>query len=120
MSIAINLTIIWAFIIAFAVFVYVVMDGFDLGLGLLFPLFLIAATIWTYNGATGASNRRVYAVISLRLFAYLLALLALARPALGLVDHAAAQGVLFVLVDKSASMSIADEADNGGHGDSFG
>ncbi len=30
---------IWAFIIAFAVFVYVVMDGFDLGLGILFPLF---------------------------------------------------------------------------------
>jgi len=30
---------IWAFIIAFAVFVYVVMDGFDLGLGILFPFF---------------------------------------------------------------------------------
>jgi cytochrome d ubiquinol oxidase subunit II len=36
---AIDLTILWAFIIAFAVFVYVVMDGFDLGLGMLFPLF---------------------------------------------------------------------------------
>jgi len=36
---SIDLAIIWAFIIAFAVFVYVVMDGFDLGLGLLFPLF---------------------------------------------------------------------------------
>jgi cytochrome d ubiquinol oxidase subunit II len=35
----IDLAIIWAFIIAFAVFVYVVMDGFDLGLGILFPLF---------------------------------------------------------------------------------
>ena len=35
----IDLTTIWAFIIAFAVFVYVVMDGFDLGLGILFPLF---------------------------------------------------------------------------------
>ncbi|MGO4713059.1 cytochrome d ubiquinol oxidase subunit II [Bradyrhizobium sp. 2TAF24] len=35
----IDLTVIWAFIIAFAVFAYVVMDGFDLGLGLLFPLF---------------------------------------------------------------------------------
>jgi cytochrome d ubiquinol oxidase subunit II len=30
---------LWAFVIAFAVFVYVVMDGFDLGLGILFPLF---------------------------------------------------------------------------------
>jgi cytochrome bd ubiquinol oxidase subunit II len=35
----VDLPIIWAFIIAFAVFVYVVMDGFDLGLGILFPLF---------------------------------------------------------------------------------
>jgi cytochrome bd ubiquinol oxidase subunit II len=34
-----NIATIWAFIIAFAVFVYVVMDGFDLGLGILFPLF---------------------------------------------------------------------------------
>ena len=35
----IDLSIIWAFIIAFAVFAYVVMDGFDLGLALLFPFF---------------------------------------------------------------------------------
>ena len=28
---------IWAGIIAFAVFAYVVMDGFDLGIGILFP-----------------------------------------------------------------------------------
>ena len=34
-----DLSVVWAFIIAFAVFVYIVMDGFDLGLGLLFPLF---------------------------------------------------------------------------------
>ncbi|WP_027533199.1 cytochrome d ubiquinol oxidase subunit II [Bradyrhizobium sp. WSM3983] len=36
---AIDLATVWAFVIAFAVFVYVVMDGFDLGLGILFPLF---------------------------------------------------------------------------------
>ena len=35
----IDIATIWAFIIAFAVFAYVVMDGFDLGLGMLFPLF---------------------------------------------------------------------------------
>lgn len=34
-----DLPLIWAFIIAFAVFAYVVMDGFDLGIGILFPLF---------------------------------------------------------------------------------
>jgi cytochrome bd ubiquinol oxidase subunit II len=33
----IDLTVIWAFIIAFAIFAYVVMDGFDLGIGILFP-----------------------------------------------------------------------------------
>jgi cytochrome d ubiquinol oxidase subunit II len=34
-----TLAYIWAFIIAFAVFMYVVMDGFDLGIGILFPAF---------------------------------------------------------------------------------
>ena len=33
------LTNIWAAILAFAVFMYVVMDGFDLGIGILFPAF---------------------------------------------------------------------------------
>lgn len=37
----IDLTVIWAFIIAFAVFAYVVMDGFDLGIGILFPSFKV-------------------------------------------------------------------------------
>ncbi len=37
----IDLTIIWAFIIAFAIFAYVVMDGFDLGIGILFPTFAV-------------------------------------------------------------------------------
>ena len=36
---SLDLTAIWAFIIAFAVFMYVVMDGFDLGIGILFPSF---------------------------------------------------------------------------------
>jgi cytochrome d ubiquinol oxidase subunit II len=34
-----DLPTVWAFIIAFAVFAYVVLDGFDLGVGILFPLF---------------------------------------------------------------------------------
>ena len=36
-----DLTFIWAGIIAFAVFAYVVMDGFDLGIGILFPSFAV-------------------------------------------------------------------------------
>lgn len=35
----IDLPLIWACLLAFAVFAYVVMDGFDLGVGILFPLF---------------------------------------------------------------------------------
>ncbi len=33
-----DLPTIWAFIIAFAIFAYVVMDGFDLGIGILFSV----------------------------------------------------------------------------------
>ena len=36
-----DLTTIWALIIGFAVFAYVVMDGFDLGIGILFPAFAV-------------------------------------------------------------------------------
>ena len=38
MGFSLDLTIVWAGILAFAVFAYVVMDGFDLGLGIIFPL----------------------------------------------------------------------------------
>lgn len=34
-----DITVVWALIILFAVFAYVVMDGFDLGIGVLFPVF---------------------------------------------------------------------------------
>lgn len=38
---SIDLTVLWAGIIGFAVFAYVVMDGFDLGIGILFPRFAV-------------------------------------------------------------------------------
>ena len=41
MLINFDLTAIWAFIITFAVFAYVVMDGFDLGIGMLFPTYKV-------------------------------------------------------------------------------
>lgn len=34
-----DLTIVWGFIIVLAVFIYVVLDGFDLGIGILFNIF---------------------------------------------------------------------------------
>ncbi|SFE18622.1 cytochrome d ubiquinol oxidase subunit II [Roseivivax sediminis] len=36
---SIDLTIAWALLLAFAVYVYVVLDGFDLGIGILYPFF---------------------------------------------------------------------------------
>ena len=38
-----DLATVWASIIAFAVFGYVVLDGFDLGIGILFPAFKVGA-----------------------------------------------------------------------------
>ncbi|HSX52256.1 MAG TPA: cytochrome d ubiquinol oxidase subunit II, partial [Cellvibrio sp.] len=35
----IELSIIWAVIILFSIMMYIVMDGFDLGLGILYPFF---------------------------------------------------------------------------------
>ncbi len=41
MSVNADLATIWAGLIAFAVFAYVVLDGFDLGIGILFPEFAV-------------------------------------------------------------------------------
>ena len=76
-----DLTVVWAFIIAFAVFAYVVMDGFDLGIGVLFPTFEVGperdramnaiAPVWDGNetwlvlggGALFAAFPLAYAVV---------------------------------------------------------
>ena len=36
---SLDLTIAWALLLAFAVYVYVILDGFDLGLGILYPFY---------------------------------------------------------------------------------
>jgi cytochrome bd ubiquinol oxidase subunit II len=38
-----DLSIVWVLIIAFAIFAYVVMDGFDLGIGILFPTLAVGS-----------------------------------------------------------------------------
>lgn len=40
---SLDLTVVWAVIIAFGIFAYVVMDGFDLGIGIVFPGFEVGA-----------------------------------------------------------------------------
>lgn len=88
-----DLTVIWAFVIAFAVAMYVVMDGFDLGIGILFPGFTVGrerdqamnaiAPVWDGNetwlvlggGGLMAAFPLAYAVILPALYAPLIAML---------------------------------------------
>ena len=88
-----DLTVIWAFIIAFAVFAYVVMDGFDLGIGILFPALHVGeerdvamnsiAPVWDGNetwlvlggGGLMAAFPLAYALILPAIYAPLIAML---------------------------------------------
>ena len=88
-----DLTIVWALILAFIVAMYVVMDGFDLGIGILFPSFPVGkqrdmamnsvAPVWDGNetwlilGGNGliAAFPVAYAIILPALYAPLIAML---------------------------------------------
>ena len=88
-----DLTVVWAFIIAFAVAAYVVMDGFDLGIGILFPRLPVGkerdlamnaiAPVWDGNetwlvlggGGLLAAFPLAYAIILPALYAPLTAML---------------------------------------------
>lgn len=88
-----DLTVIWAFVIAFAVAAYVLMDGFDLGIGILFPGFRVGkerdqamnaiAPVWDGNetwlvlggGGLMAAFPLAYAIILPALYAPLIAML---------------------------------------------
>jgi cytochrome d ubiquinol oxidase subunit II len=88
-----DLTIVWAFLIAFAVAMYVVMDGFDLGIGILFPFFKVGrerdqamnaiAPVWDGNetwlvlggGGLLAAFPLAYAIVLPALYAPLIAML---------------------------------------------
>ena len=93
MGINADLTVVWAFLIAFAVAAYVVMDGFDLGIGILFPRFRVGgerdmamnsiAPVWDGNetwlvlggGGLLAAFPLAYAIILPALYAPLIAML---------------------------------------------
>lgn len=93
MDVNLDLTVIWAAIIAFAVAAYVVMDGFDLGIGILFPRLKAGpqrdmamnsiAPVWDGNetwlvlggGGLMAAFPLAYAIILPALYAPLIAML---------------------------------------------
>ncbi len=88
-----TLATIWAFLIAFAVFAYVVMDGFDLGIGILFPVFGVGkerdsamnaiAPVWDGNetwlvlggGGLMAAFPLAYAILMPALYPLIIAML---------------------------------------------
>ncbi len=88
-----DLTIIWAGIIGFAIIAYVVMDGFDLGIGMLFPLLKVGqdrdtamnsiAPVWDGNetwlvmgvGGLLAAFPLAYSIILPALYAPMIAML---------------------------------------------
>jgi cytochrome d ubiquinol oxidase subunit II len=88
-----DLTVIWAFVIAFGIAAYVVMDGFDLGIGMLFPFFRVGkerdqamnaiAPVWDGNetwlvlggGGLLAAFPLAYAIILPALYAPLVIML---------------------------------------------
>jgi cytochrome d ubiquinol oxidase subunit II len=87
------LTFVWAAILAFAVFAYVVMDGFDLGVGILFPFFPVGegrnramnsiAPVWDGNetwlilggGGLFAAFPLAYAILMPAVYAPVMAML---------------------------------------------
>ena len=82
------------------------------GLTLLFiaPMALAGMTAATYL-KTSHSWRRIAAILSLRVLAFLLALLAILRPSLAVPRDGLAGGyVLVIAVDASKSMTIQDES----------
>jgi cytochrome d ubiquinol oxidase subunit II len=88
-----DITVIWAFLIATAVFLYVVLDGFDLGVGILFPALArggqrdtamnSVAPVWDGNetwlvlggGGLFAAFPLAYAIIMPALYAPIIAML---------------------------------------------
>jgi uncharacterized membrane protein len=84
--------------------------GFGLALLVVVPLALVGLTVCTYLGVPGASRRRVGVLLGLRLLAFLVVLLVLLRPAVGVPDRTQARSLLVLAVDASRSMGIQDEA----------
>jgi uncharacterized membrane protein len=76
------------------------------------PLFLLGLTVATYLGTPGTRRRRIAAVLALRLAAFVLAGLAIARPALAFPERNPLRSLLLIVCDHSGSMTIQDEANH--------
>ncbi len=70
---------------------------------------IILVTLLSYIGVPGASTKRIIILVLLRLAAFMLALVPLLRPSVGLMRHQEDDSHLWVLVDTSESMAVGDE-----------
>jgi uncharacterized membrane protein len=86
--------------------------GLGLSLLLVVPMALVGLTVWTYLGVPGATGRRVGMILTLRLLAFVVVVLVLLRPALGVPDHNRLHSLLVIALDASRSMGIQDETGN--------
>jgi uncharacterized membrane protein len=73
------------------------------------PGSLAGVSVGTYLGTPGVSRGRLAVVVSLRLLAFVVAIIALARPALAAPERDRASSVLYIVPDASKSMTINDE-----------
>lgn len=71
---------------------------------------LVVLTIWTYTGSSASTPRRVATLITLRLFALLLAILLALRPSAAITEIPKLPSTLIIVVDASESMGVKDEA----------
>ena len=78
----------------------------------LVALTIAGLTVWTYRCVPGGSRRRVAIIVALRLFALLLAVITVVRPAAAFRDDLKTPSKLVVAADASSSMTIRDEVDN--------
>ena len=76
------------------------------------PLGLLGITIATYLRSPTVSRRRTAIVLALRLLAFLLAALAILRPCLAFAERNPTRSLLFIVADRSGSMTIHDESNH--------
>jgi hypothetical protein len=74
---------------------------------------VVGLTLWAYaRRLRGTTGRWRWVALGLRMSAVLMCLLALLKPAIILVEKARQEATIVFLLDDSASMTIADEANN--------
>src|SRR5258707_13811332 len=78
---------------------------------LIAALALTGITFWTYHGVQNTSRSRILILVGLRLFALLLAFLAVLRPSLAIQAPFKNPSTLLTAVDRSQSMTISDQHD---------